>query len=123
MGRPTGACNRTDRSRPIPVFGLHVDVASRSPAVDTVAELDGAGGRVESVDPIARSGIVERLDLPPWFPCNRCGGCPRDHRRPYMEQGRIWFPNAPWRDEWDTELASFPYAKHDDQVDVLSYAA
>jgi phage terminase large subunit-like protein len=40
-----------------------------------------------------------------------------------MEQGKIWFPNAPWRDEWDTELASFPYAKHDDQVDVLSYAA
>jgi predicted phage terminase large subunit-like protein len=41
----------------------------------------------------------------------------------YMEQGKIWFPNADWRDEWDTELASFPHAKHDDQVDVLAYAA
>ena len=41
----------------------------------------------------------------------------------FMEQGKIWFLNKPWLDEWDTELASFPYAKHDGQVDVLSYAA
>ena len=41
-----------------------------------------------------------------------------------MEQGRIWFPRrAPWLDELYAELATFPHAKHDDQVDVLSYAA
>lgn len=41
----------------------------------------------------------------------------------YLEQGKIWFPKKPWRDEWDTELVTFPHAKHDDQVDVLGYAA
>jgi predicted phage terminase large subunit-like protein len=42
----------------------------------------------------------------------------------YMEQGKVWFPKGkPWLDELYAELAMFPYAKHDDQVDVLSYAA
>jgi predicted phage terminase large subunit-like protein len=42
----------------------------------------------------------------------------------YLEAGRIWFPkDKPWRDEWDAELVTFPHAKHDDQVDVLAYAA
>jgi predicted phage terminase large subunit-like protein len=41
----------------------------------------------------------------------------------YLEQGRILFPNKPLRGEWDTELVTFPHAKHDDQVDVLAYAA
>jgi predicted phage terminase large subunit-like protein len=41
----------------------------------------------------------------------------------YLEQGKIWFPKKPWRDEWDTELVTFPHSRHDDQVDVLAYAA
>ena len=41
----------------------------------------------------------------------------------YLEQGKIWFPKKPWRDEWDTELVTFPHSKHDDQTDVLAYAA
>jgi predicted phage terminase large subunit-like protein len=41
----------------------------------------------------------------------------------YLEQGKIWFPKKPWRDEWDAELVQFPHGKHDDQVDVLAYAA
>jgi predicted phage terminase large subunit-like protein len=41
----------------------------------------------------------------------------------YLEQGKIWFPKKPWRDEWDAELVTFPHSKHDDQVDVLAYAA
>ncbi|MGV9779842.1 phage terminase large subunit [Streptosporangium sp. NPDC003464] len=37
---------------------------------------------------------------------------------------RVWFPaGADWLDEWCDELASFPTAAHDDQVDTLSYAA
>jgi predicted phage terminase large subunit-like protein len=41
-----------------------------------------------------------------------------------MEQGRVWFPKSkPWLDELYAELVTFPYAKHDDQVDVLAYAA
>jgi predicted phage terminase large subunit-like protein len=38
-------------------------------------------------------------------------------------QHRLWFPaNADWLDEWCDELAQFPNAAHDDQVDVLGYA-
>jgi predicted phage terminase large subunit-like protein len=42
----------------------------------------------------------------------------------FLEQGKIWFPKGKrWLDELYTELVTFPHAKHDDQVDVLSYAA
>jgi predicted phage terminase large subunit-like protein len=42
----------------------------------------------------------------------------------FMEQGKVWFPKAkPWLDELYAELATFPHSKHDDQVDVLAYAA
>ncbi len=42
----------------------------------------------------------------------------------FMERGKVWFPKGkPWLDELYAELAMFPYGKHDDQVDVLSYAA
>jgi predicted phage terminase large subunit-like protein len=41
-----------------------------------------------------------------------------------VRQHRVWFPAAAdWLDEWCDELASFPSAAHDDQVDTLSYAA
>lgn len=41
-----------------------------------------------------------------------------------VKQHRVWFPaGADWLDEWCDELASFPSAAHDDQVDTLSYAA
>lgn len=42
----------------------------------------------------------------------------------FLEQGKIWFPKGRrWLDELYAELVTFPHAKHDDQVDVLSYAA
>jgi predicted phage terminase large subunit-like protein len=41
-----------------------------------------------------------------------------------MEAGMMFFPiNATWLDDLETELALFPNAAHDDQVDALSYAA
>jgi predicted phage terminase large subunit-like protein len=41
-----------------------------------------------------------------------------------VHAGRVWFPGeAKWLDEWCDELAGFPTAAHDDQVDVLAYAA
>lgn len=52
-----------------------------------------------------------------------------------IHSGRVWFPartegctcgNCPdgvWLDEWCDELAAFPTAKNDDQVDTMSYAA
>ena len=40
------------------------------------------------------------------------------------EAGRIFLPrNAPWLSEFLDEVVSFPVAPHDDQVDVLAYAA
>ena len=42
----------------------------------------------------------------------------------FLEQGKIWFPKRKrWLDELYAELATFPHSKHDDQVDVLAYAA
>ena len=41
-----------------------------------------------------------------------------------IRQHRVWFPaHVDWLDEWCDELASFPAAANDDQVDTLSYAA
>jgi predicted phage terminase large subunit-like protein len=41
-----------------------------------------------------------------------------------LNNGRVFFPKgAPWLDEWEDELLSFPYGTHDDQVDTFSYAA
>lgn len=40
------------------------------------------------------------------------------------ENGTAWFPaDAPWLEEWEHELLSFPNGTHDDQVDVFAYAA
>jgi predicted phage terminase large subunit-like protein len=41
-----------------------------------------------------------------------------------LEGGNVWWPKgARWLDEWESELLLFPNARHDDQVDALSYAA
>ena len=40
-----------------------------------------------------------------------------------MEAGRVWIPkNKKWADELIEELARFPHAAHDDQVDALVMA-
>lgn len=40
-----------------------------------------------------------------------------------LEGGRVWFPRAgPWLDDLEAEILSFPGGRHDDCVDVLSYA-
>jgi predicted phage terminase large subunit-like protein len=41
-----------------------------------------------------------------------------------VRQNRVWLPHdAAWLDEWLDEHADFPNAAHDDQVDVMAYAA
>jgi|TARA_R110002020_G_scaffold15995_4_gene56802 predicted phage terminase large subunit-like protein len=41
-----------------------------------------------------------------------------------LEAGKIYFRNgATWLNEFERELTSFPTGSHDDQVDVLAYAA
>lgn len=40
----------------------------------------------------------------------------------FYERGMIYHPeNAPWLDDFESELLSFPNGLHDDQVDVLAY--
>lgn len=42
---------------------------------------------------------------------------------PQVESGNVYLPEgAPWLDDFIDELAGFPRAKHDDQVDALSQA-
>jgi predicted phage terminase large subunit-like protein len=39
----------------------------------------------------------------------------------HIEAGRVLLPaEAPWLDEFRTELLRFPQGRHDDQVDSLS---
>lgn len=41
-----------------------------------------------------------------------------------MEAGQVFFPaEAPWLEDFENELLSFPHGRHDDQVDTLAYAA
>lgn len=41
-----------------------------------------------------------------------------------VKQGQVWLPSAAdWLDEWVGEHADFPTGAHDDQVDVMAYAA
>lgn len=44
---------------------------------------------------------------------------------PTWEAGNVWLPHpsiAPWIHDFIEELVSFPYGKHDDQVDAMAYA-
>ena len=41
-----------------------------------------------------------------------------------LEGGKVWWPKrARWLGEWEAELLVFDKGRHDDQVDVFSYAA
>ena len=41
-----------------------------------------------------------------------------------LEGGNVFWPrHASWLGEWEAELLLFPNARHDDQVDTLSYAS
>lgn len=40
------------------------------------------------------------------------------------KSGKVWHPRvAPWKDALELEMLAFPMGEHDDQVDVLAYAA
>ena len=41
---------------------------------------------------------------------------------PRVESGRIWLVNGKWNEEFIYQLTTFPNAKHDEAVDLLSYA-
>jgi predicted phage terminase large subunit-like protein len=69
-------------------------------------------------DDAARQGVVVR-----WLTPDKNKVARAETAAALMEQGRIWVPrDAPWMPDFIDELASFPLGKHDDQVDVLTYA-
>lgn len=41
---------------------------------------------------------------------------------PFLESGRIWFPNRVWAQDTKDEWAAFPKGRHDDTVDAASTA-
>jgi hypothetical protein len=43
-----------------------------------------------------------------------------------LHAGKVWWPHrdiCPWLDDWEHEIATFPRAANDDQVDTFSAAA
>lgn len=66
-----------------------------------------------------RNGVVVRWVLPDRNKIARA-----ETAVALADAGRIWLPrNAVWLTDFLDEVVSFPVAAHDDQVDVLSYAA
>lgn len=41
---------------------------------------------------------------------------------PYMDNGRVWFPNTAFTKEVRTEMSQFPYGTHDDYTDTVTQA-
>ena len=51
----------------------------------------------------------------------RAGMCSRRDAERWIEAGRVKLPTtAPWLDDLRSELAAFPFGRHDDQVDSVS---
>jgi predicted phage terminase large subunit-like protein len=72
---------------------------------------------------LAQTAIREGL---PMVPCNAPGDkwARAQPAAARLKAGAIWWPEeAPWVRAWEDELISFPGGEHDDQVDVLAYAA
>lgn len=66
-----------------------------------------------------RNGVVVR-----WLNPDKNKVARAETARGLLETDRIWVPaDATWLVEFCDELAIFPVGKHDDQVDVLTYAA
>lgn len=70
-------------------------------------------------DDVQRQGVVVR-----WLQAEQNKIARAETAVAIADVGRIYLPrNAPWLPEFLDEVVSFPVAAHDDQVDVLSYAA
>lgn len=70
-------------------------------------------------DDVQRRGVVVR-----WLTPDRNKIARAETAVAVADAGRIYLPaNAPWLPDFLDEVVSFPVAAHDDQVDVLSYAA
>ena len=70
-------------------------------------------------DEAQRNGVVVR-----WLKPDKHKVARAETLAALLDAGRIWVPrDAPWLDEFIDELAAFPVGQHDDQVDVVAYAA
>jgi predicted phage terminase large subunit-like protein len=70
-------------------------------------------------DEVQRKGVVVR-----WLKPDKNKIARAETAVAITDAGRVWLPDeAAWLDEFLAEVVSFPVAAHDDQVDVLSYAA
>lgn len=68
---------------------------------------------------VQRNGVVVR-----WLMPDRNKIARAETAVALVDAGRVWLPrNAVWLPDFLDEVVSFPVAAHDDQVDVLSYAA
>lgn len=69
-------------------------------------------------DDVQRSGVVVR-----WLTPDKNKVARAETAAAIFEAGRVWLPSdAPWLSDYIDELLMFPVAKHDDMVDVTSYA-
>jgi predicted phage terminase large subunit-like protein len=73
-------------------------------------------------DTASGSALIQTLRHQGWPVIGRSCRDPKISRlesvTPMFEAGRVWFPkDAPWLATYETELLSFPGARHDDQVD------
>lgn len=70
-------------------------------------------------DEVQRKGVIVR-----WLKPDKNKIARAETAVALVDAGRVWVPDeAPWLDEFFAEVVSFPVAAHDDQVDVLAYAA
>jgi predicted phage terminase large subunit-like protein len=70
-------------------------------------------------DEVQRNGVVVR-----WLKPDRHKVARAETLSALMSSNRVWVPrDAPWLSEFIDELAMFPVGQHDDQVDVVAYAA
>jgi predicted phage terminase large subunit-like protein len=70
-------------------------------------------------DEVQRQGVVVR-----WLKPDKNKIARAETAVALVEAGRVYLPDeAQWLDEFLAEVVSFPVAAHDDQVDVLAYAA
>jgi len=70
-------------------------------------------------DAVQRKGVVVR-----WLQPDKNKIARAETAVAIVDAGRVYLPrNAPWLPEFLDEVVSFPVAAHDDQVDVMAYAA
>jgi predicted phage terminase large subunit-like protein len=84
-------------------------IENKGPGITAAQELQRLHGRegwsVQLVDPKRADKMARALAVQPMF-----------------SQGLVYAPDRAWVEQWMTELANFPFGRHDDWVDSTSMA-